>query len=124
MIIYTNDLDEIKDVGVSTDETLTAHHINDNEMDNPFLGWSVAKICCYKATVENGRVTMRTPYVDSRLIFHIDQLGKATETNADDITITDEGLTQTYEITEQNVSDIDVALNAIADLYEMIGGMN
>lgn len=79
MTIYVNDNKEIKDVDVTNLEGLIPLEINDEE--NPFAGWSVAKICCYKATVEEGKVTMMTPYVDSRLIEHIEKLGVDTEKN-------------------------------------------
>ena len=75
MILYVNEKNEIKDVGTTTDESLIEYVVNDEE--NPFAGWSIAKICCFRAKVEDGIVTMYTPYVDSRLIEHIDQLGKA-----------------------------------------------
>lgn len=77
MKIYTNEKGEIKDVGSTTDSTLIEQDINDD--DNPFEGWSDAKICCYKVAVKNGTVLMYTPYVDSRLIEHIDQLGRQVE---------------------------------------------
>lgn len=79
MLIFCNADGEIKDVGVNSqnDKSLVKYEINDAE--NPFDGWSVAKICCYKVTVSNGVVTMMTPYIDSRLIEHIEQLGKQTE---------------------------------------------
>jgi len=67
----------IRAVGTTTDTSLTELTINDET--NPFKDWSAAKICCYKVTVQDGVVTMYTPYVDSNLIAHIDQLGKETE---------------------------------------------
>lgn len=67
----------IRAVGSTTDTSLTEVIINDET--NPFKDWSAAKICCYKVTVQDGIVTMYTPYVDSNLIAHIDQLGKETE---------------------------------------------
>lgn len=75
MIIYCNEKGEIHDVGSTTDLTLNPIEITDGTFD----GWTVAKICCYKVRVQDGNVTMLTPYVDSRLIEHIDQLGKQTE---------------------------------------------
>lgn len=77
MKIYTNENGEIKDVNSTKDPSLIEYDLVD--ATNPFLGWSVAKICCYKVTVFNGIVTMMTPYVDSRLIEHIDQLGQQVE---------------------------------------------
>lgn len=94
MKIYVNDKWEIHDVyfNSKSDPTLTEVEIIDDEM-NPFANWSSAKICCYKVTVTDGHVIMYTPYVDSRLIDHIDQLGRANER------LTDENVEQAEEIT-------------------------
>ena len=75
MKIYVNDKNEIHEVNTCSDPSLIELEVTDGTFD----GWSEAKICCYKATVSEGNVTMMTPYVDSRLIEHIDQLGKQTE---------------------------------------------
>ena len=75
LIVYVNEKGEIHDVNHSNDTSLTPLQITDGTFD----GWSDAKICCYKVTVNNGTVTMMTPYVDSRLIEHIDQLGQQVE---------------------------------------------
>lgn len=77
MVVYVNQNDEIKDVDVTSDHSLTPLEIDDEY--NPFAGWTVAKICCYRVQVKDGRVIMMTPYVDSRLIDHIDQLGKMSD---------------------------------------------
>lgn len=74
MIVYVNDKNEIKAVGSTTDPSLIAKSINDN--DNPFDGWSDAKICCYKVRITNGQVISMSPYVDTKLIEHFDQVGK------------------------------------------------
>ena len=47
MILYVNDKNEIKDVNSTSDENLIPLEVNDNSMDNPFLSWSPAKICCH-----------------------------------------------------------------------------
>ena len=73
MNIYVNDKGEIH--STTPDPTLTEIEVTDGSFD----GWSDAKICCYKVKVDNGNVTMMTPYVDSRLIEHIDMLGKQVE---------------------------------------------
>lgn len=78
MILYVDTENRIKDVNITSDSSLTPLEIDDT--DNPFIGWSVAKICCYRVQVNNGVVTMMTPYVDSRLLEHIDMLGKQVET--------------------------------------------
>lgn len=118
MVIFTNSKNEIKDVGSTTNVELTGHVIDDN--DNPFKDWSTAKICCYKATVIGGKVTMMTPYVDSRLLEHIEQLGKAEEQNADDITEAEEAIAETYELVDSNATDITDVQEAIAELYDLI----
>lgn len=77
MILFVNDKQEIHDVGSTTDKSLSPLYVKDE--GNPFAAWSVAKICCYKVTVSDGVVTMFTPYVDSTIISHIDQLGNQVE---------------------------------------------
>lgn len=74
MILYVNEKNEIKSVNSTTDETLTALEVNDE--GNPFADWSVEKICCYKVNVENGYVTMYTPYIETGVIERIDNLAK------------------------------------------------
>lgn len=81
MIVYVNENHEIKAVGTTTDESLVALEINDE--DNPFKDWSVAKICCYKVNVNDGIVTMMTPYRPSSTLDYIDEIGKESEANAD-----------------------------------------
>lgn len=73
MKIYCNEKGEIH--STTPDPTLTEIEVTDGTFD----GWTDAKICCYKVKVQDGNVTMLTPYVDSRLIEHIDQLGKQVE---------------------------------------------
>lgn len=54
MIIFVNERNEIKDVDVTRDETLTAYEITG---DNPFANWPVDKICCYKVGLTPETVT-------------------------------------------------------------------
>ena len=75
MKIYVNEKGEIHEVNTCSDPSLIELEVTDGSFD----GWSDAKICCYKVKVDNGNVTMMTPYVDSRLIEHIDMLGKQVE---------------------------------------------
>lgn len=119
MYVSVNKKNEIKMVGVSTDPNLTALYINDE--NNPFDGWSSAKICCYKVNVKDGIVMMLTPYVPSNLIEHFDMLGVENKENADEITIVEDGLAETYEAVDTNTSDIDICMEGIAELYEMLG---
>lgn len=75
MIIYVNEKGEIHDVNFTNNSSLIAIELN--EEGNPFEGWTEDKICCYKVAVQEGRVVMMTPYVDSRLIEHFDRGGVA-----------------------------------------------
>lgn len=121
MIVFCNEKGEIKDVNINSlnDSTLTEYYIDDE--DNPLAGFSAAKCCCYKIAVEGGRIIMMTPYVDSRLLDHIDRLGRSTEVNANDIEATMGGLTETFEAVGGNAEDIAICMEAITEIYEMIG---
>ena len=123
MILYVNENNEVKDVDVTNDETLIPLEVIEDEFNiNPFKDWSVAKICCFQVEVTIGIVTMFTPYVDSRLIEHIDKLGKTDETAASDIVDTQIALTETFEKTEEAdalITDIQLAL---VEVYEMLTG--
>lgn len=85
MILYVNDIGEIKDVDFTKDKSLTPLEVN--EETNPFLGWSTAKICCFKVIVIDGEVIMMTPYVDSRLLGHIDRQGRTEQDMKDQILV-------------------------------------
>lgn len=122
MKLYINDKNEIKDVHSTTDTSLREVVINDE--NHPFASWSVAKICCHAVYLKDGEYDGFYTCVDSRLIEHIDQLGKGNETNANNLTDTQIGLAQTYEKTietDTTVTDMQIAM---VELYEMImGGM-
>lgn len=75
MTVYTDTEGRIKDVNTTSDTSLIPQEITDGTFD----GWTTAKICCYKVAVKDGNVNMLTPYVDSRLIEHIDMLGREVE---------------------------------------------
>lgn len=77
MKVYVDSENKIRDVGSTSDTTLTELTINDE--DNPFKGWSKAKICCYMVTVVDGVVTMMTPYIDSKMLDMVDRLGKQND---------------------------------------------
>ena len=102
MVLYVNSLNEIKDVNTTKDPSLIALQVNDDEA-NPFKDWSIAKICCFKVTVSDGAVTMFTPYIDSRLIEHIDQLGVTDSINANDASNLRAAVEELYEMFESEV---------------------
>lgn len=75
MLIFVNDRGEIHDVNTTKDPKLTPIEVTDGSLDD----MSEALICCYRVKVEDGVVTMRTPYVPSIVLESIDRLGKQTE---------------------------------------------
>lgn len=78
LTVFVNDRNEIKDVNVTEDENLTPIEID----EEVFKDWSVAKICCYKLILRKGKFAGFTPYIDTRIIDHIDRLSqKATESD-------------------------------------------
>ena len=122
MVVFVNSRGEIKDVGSTCLVDLVGVVLRDEE--NPFKDWSIAKICCYRIETSDGYVTMMTPYVDTRIIEHIDQLGKQVDNNAssiqmnsNDIITTQEGLAETYEETNTSITQLEEAL---VEVYEII----
>lgn len=79
MYLILNSDNEIKGVGVTTNPEYKSVYVDENADMFPFKGWSEAKICCYKVNVSDGIITMMTPYVDSRMLEHINQLGTQNE---------------------------------------------
>lgn len=77
MKVYVDNDNCIRAVGFNTNASLKELTIKD--AFNPFKTWSKARICCYKVNVEDGMVTMMTPYIDSQTLDMIDTLGKQVE---------------------------------------------
>ena len=73
MIVFINEKNEIKDVNVTEDENLTPIEIDN---DSPLASWSIAKVCCHKVILHDGKYAGFTPYVDTKIIEHIDRLSK------------------------------------------------
>lgn len=132
MYVSVNERSEIKQVGVSTNPSLTSLFIRDDE-NNPFKDWTEAKICCYKVAVSNGIVMMMTPYVDSRLIEHFDRLNKIDNATDESLTDTQMAMCDNYEDFMDYTAATDEALEtgntqitdlemAVCDLYELIVG--
>lgn len=78
MKVFVDDQNRIRDVGSTKNESLTEVDIADNNQ-NPFIGWSKAKICCYSVIVQNGAVIAFYPYVTTSIIDSIDRLGLEIE---------------------------------------------
>ena len=92
MKIYVDSNNCIHDVDSTENTTLKELVINDN--DNPFAGWTVAKICCYRAFVEDGTVTSYSPYIPSSIVELIDRLAKENKALVDRANKTDAELDQ------------------------------
>ena len=110
MIIFVNERNEIKDVNITKDASLRPYEIAESDF-NPFANWSIAKICCYKVTLTPERVdnmetdkyiiSMMTPYIDSHIIEHIEQLGNQNENNTAAVLETQDALCEVSADTEE-----------------------
>ena len=89
MILYVDNENKVRAVDATTDTSLTPLYVDETADSFPFKGWSTAKICCYKVTVVDGIVTMMTPYVDSRNLEMIDNLGHAMDTKTKESALAD-----------------------------------
>lgn len=85
MKLYVDSESKIRAVGSTDDTTLTEVIVNDE--DNPFKGWSTAKICCYVVNVVDGVVTMMTPYRDSKVLDYVDEIGKDRDEKTEALSI-------------------------------------
>ena len=119
MIVFINERNEIKDVNETKDETLTPIEVE----DGAFKGWCVAKICCFKVILRDGEFCGFTPYIDSRIIEHIDRLGSGNEKNASDVVDTQMALTEAYDQTLTNSDDITDMQLALAEVYELMDSL-
>ncbi len=115
MIVFVDDESRIKAVNSTTDESLIPLYINDDPKSNPFIGWSRAKICCYKVAIEDGVVTMMTPWVDSRMIDSIDQMGKEIDA------ITPWEKTESASKGDSEVQFIDVPNGVYNIIFDSLG---
>ena len=102
MILYVDSENKIRAVNSTSDTTLTPLYVDETNPEFPFTGWSTAKICCYKVTVVDGVITMMTPYVDSRMLEAVDNMGHMI----DDITPYTETKTAYIDDTEIVFEDI------------------
>lgn len=115
MIIFVDNEHRIKAVNTTHDHSLTPLEINDN--NNPFNGWSTAKICCYKVTVQDGFVTMMTPYVPSSNLEGFDNTGKQVDANTEGVANATDGL---FDIAESVSNDSD----GLFELAELIAELD
>ena len=74
MKVYVDSQNCIHDVGSTENSSLRELIIND--ANNPFEGWTAAKICCYRVEVANEVVVSCSPYIPSSIVELIDRLAK------------------------------------------------
>lgn len=120
MIVYTDNDGRIMAVKTSDDPDLIPVEIIDDE-ENPFHGWSDARICCYRIHVTDGHVDMMTPYVNSILIDIVDRFGTADAQTADDIISAEQEITEqdlSMMEAEQEITDLDLRLMEIENAQE------
>jgi len=125
MIVYVDSENKIKAVNTTSDSSLTALEINDDA--NPFNGWSTAKICCYKVTVQDGSVIMMTPYVPSANLEAFNNVGKQVDINTEGIEENDVAVCDVAELEDSDsqaidelAEIIDTNSSAIDDLAELV----
>ena len=113
MKIYVDNNNCIKDVNFTSDTSLSEIEVTDGTFDN----WSVAKILCYKVKVVDGNVVMLTPYVDSRIVEHIDKLGQQTESIIPDMKL-DAVLLQAKMVAENNTDEQALKVKSLYENWE------
>lgn len=118
MIVFVDNENRIKAVNTTHDHSLTPLEINDN--NNPFNGWSTAKICCYKVTVQDGFVTMMTPYVPSSNLEGFDNTGKQVDANTEGVSENDTAVCDVAEMADVNSQAIDDLAEYIDALEQRI----
>lgn len=116
MILFVNDAGEIKDVGSTKNENL--HRVEVSDESNPFLGWGIAKICCFKIEEREGCIVTYVPYVNYSVVEQLDKLETLLDSN---VTDTQLAVTETYEKTMENESYITELELALTEIYEMLG---
>lgn len=112
MLVYTDNDGRIMAVETSDDPDLIPVEIIDDD-DNPFAGWSDARICCYRIHATDGHVDMMTPYVNSILIDIVDRFGTADAQTAEDIISAEQEITEqdlSMMEAEQEITDLDIRL--------------
>ena len=90
MILYVDNENKVRAVNSTDDAKLTSLYVDETAEMFPFKGWSTARICCYKVTVVNAEITMWTPYIDSRNLEMIDNMGHQIDATSDNTNITTE----------------------------------
>ena len=120
MTVYTDEQGRIKAVGSTEDETLIPVEIIDDD-DNPFKGWSVPRICCYRIRVVDGHVVMMTPYINSILLDVYDQFGAADIQTVEDVIAAEQEITdQDLALleAEQEITDMDLRIMELENAQE------
>ena len=115
MILFVDSESKVRAVDNTTDETLTPLYVDESSDTFPFKGWSTAKICCYRVSVSDGVVTMITPYIDSRNLEMIDNMGHQIDATAENNVVTAETMDGIMTDIIPELADADANLTATID---------
>ena len=115
MILYVDNESKVRAVDTTTDTSLTPLYVDETANTFPFRGWSVAKICCYKISVSDGIVTMFTPYIDSRNLEMIDNMGHQIDATSDNTKVTTETVDGIMTDVIPELAEADANLTATID---------
>lgn len=115
MKVYVDSENKIRAVGTTTDTSLAEVFIDETADSFPFKGWSTAKICCYSVTVSDGIVTMMTPYIDSRNLEMIDNMGHQIDATAENNVVTTETVDGIMTDIIPELAEADANLTATID---------
>lgn len=115
MILFVDSESKVRAVDTTTDETLTPLYVDESSDTFPFKGWSTAKICCYRVSVSDGVVTMMTPYIDSRNLEMIDNMGHQIDATAENNVVTTETVDGIMTDVIPGLAEADASLTATID---------
>ena len=115
MILFVDNESKVRAVNTTTDTSLTPLYVDETADSFPFKGWSVAKICCYRVSVNDGIVTMMTPYIDSRNLEMIDNMGHQIDATSDNTKITTETVDGIMTDVIPELAEADANLTATID---------
>lgn len=115
MILYVDNENKVRAVNSTDDVKLTPLYVDETAEMFPFKGFSIAKICCYKVTVVNAKITMWTPYIDSRNLEMIDNMGHQIDATSDNTKVTTETVDGIMTDVIPELAEADANLTATID---------
>lgn len=74
MKLYLDNKNKIIAVNSTDRSDLKEIELDETAYDFPFTGWSETRICCYRVEVQDGHISMITPYVPTYMISVLENL--------------------------------------------------